>query len=173
MYNQRFMKNSVIAPISGLERKNNMDVVRDCQRLPFRRKCEQAVYEAACSFAGNTEELNAKSAANRIRPSLHDGLSTQNKVKADFIRDKYISCRSQTASKKALTISGLSRIRTDGEKFINTVDLMMLSDEQVMEICRLSGPHLEYLNFYLLRLSSFISVHYEVSTPLEQYSCWR
>ena len=44
---------------------------------------------------------------------------------------------------------------------------MMLSDEQVMEICRLSGPHLEYLNFHLLRLAGFIRSHYEERTALD------
>ena len=150
MYNQSFMKNIVAEPNSGSEEKNDMDVERNSQRLPLRRACGQAVYEAACGFAGNAEELTVKSASDGISPSRHGRLSAQAKEKACFASDGYISCGSQAASKKALTISGFSSIRTDGGKFINTADLMMLSDEQVMEICRLSGPHLEYLNFHLL-----------------------
>lgn len=144
-----------------------MDAVRDCQRLPLRRACGQAVYEAACGFAGNAEELIVTSASVGISPSRHGRLSAQAKEKACFASDGYISCGSQAASKKALTISGFSSIRTDGGKSINTADLMMLSDEQVMEICRLSGPHLEYLNFHLLRLAGFIRIHYEERTALD------
>ena len=183
MKNQRIMKNNRIEPNSGSEGENNMEVVvvKDGQRLPLRPTCGQAVYETACSFAGNDEELTVKSASNRICPSQHGRLSTQGKERAYFTRGRYLSCRSQMVLKKALTISCSRSIRTDGGKFINTTDLMMLSDEevmeicrlsgpQVMEICRLSGPHLELLNFHLLSLASFIRYHYEESTTLGDIS---
>ena len=162
--------NSVIAPDSGSERKNNMNIVRDRQRLALSNKYEQAVFEAANSIAGNSEELTDKSASGRISPSQHGRLSTQSQENAYFTRDRYLSYRSETVSKKALTMSGSGSIRTDGGKFINTTDLIILSDQQVMEICRLSGPHLEFLNFHLLRLASFIRYHYEDSTALGDIS---
>lgn len=172
MKNQRIMKNNRIEPNSGSEGENNMEVVvvKDGQRLPLRPTCGQAVYETACSFAGNDEELTVKSASNRICPSQHGRLSTQSQENAYFTRDRYLSYRSETVSKKALTMSGSGSIRTDGGKFINTTDLIILSDQQVMEICRLSGPHLELLNFHLLSLASFIRYHYEESTTLGDIS---
>ena len=101
----------------------NMEVVvvKDGQRLPLRPTCGQAVYETACSFAGNDEELTVKSASNRICPSQHGRLSTQGKERAYFTRGRYLSCRSQMVLKKALTISCSRSIRTDGGKFINRV----------------------------------------------------
>ena len=162
--------NSVIAPDSGSERKNNMNIVRDRQLLALSNKYEQAVFEAANSIAGNSEELTDKSASGRISPSQHGRLSTQSQEKAYFTRDRYLSYRSETVSKKALTMSGSGSIRTDGGKCINTTDLIILSDQQVMEICRLSGPHLELLNFHLLSLASFIRYHYEESTTLGDIS---